>query len=320
MQCFNCGSIVQLTDHFCQKCGVSLTPNPRSNSPRISCHQCGAPPEAITLDGWCSICGFEHHKTTYHYLEINPDPHLGGVSFIGEKPSENQDFLEGAKIPEKNTYVFVVCDGVSNSESPEIAARIAAEMTCKSLVKTISNHVELRAAIIQGFSDALEQICLIPHTDPTKSPSSTTIVTAIVQDKNAKIVWLGNSRAYWISSQESRLLTQDDSWFNWMISSGKMNPEKALNSPYSHAITQWLGADIADDIQLSMIDFSIPSSGYLLLCSDGLWNYIPKANDLANLVYEKSNEDALTIAKRLVEWACLQGGHDNITVAILAID
>ena len=316
MQCSNCGNVVQIGDRFCEECGASLTPDSPPNCQIIGCQKCGAKPEEIDQEGFCSICGFLNPKITPHHIEINIDSYLAGVSDIGVKRKENQDFLACAKIPENNTYILVVCDGVSSSESPEIAAKIAAETTCQSLVKAISNNLELQSAMIQGISESLEQVCLIPHQDSSQDASSTTIVTAIVQEKNVKIAWLGDSRAYWISPQESRLLTKDDSWFNLMVDSGKMTPEAALKSEYAHAITKWLGADVKDAIELSIIDFLIPSSGYLLLCSDGLWNYIHKVQDLANLIYEKSDEDALTLAKRLVEWAKLQGGHDNITVAV----
>ena len=77
-----------------------------------------------------------------------------------------------------------------------------------------------------------------------------------------------------------------------------------------------LGAD-AGNIELPLVNFEIPGSGYLLLCTDGLWNYTPTISELDTLI--RFNEDANTVAKRLVEFALRSGGRDNISVAILLL-
>src|SRR5690349_9085932 len=56
--------------------------------------------------------------------------------------------------------------------------------------------------------------------------------------------------------------------------------------------------------------------GILLLCSDGLWNYLPDADDLARIC---AGHDAATAATALVDYALAAGGQDNITVAVLSI-
>jgi serine/threonine protein phosphatase PrpC len=55
-----------------------------------------------------------------------------------------------------------------------------------------------------------------------------------------------------------------------------------------------------------------------VLCSDGLWNYLPEAASMAELISSQPAEaDALARARSLVEFALERGGHDNITVAVL---
>src|ERR1700712_5035139 len=57
--------------------------------------------------------------------------------------------------------------------------------------------------------------------------------------------------------------------------------------------------------------------GYLLLCSDGVWNHIPDADRLAALL---TGDDVLADARALVDAALADGGHDNATVALLPLD
>ena len=59
------------------------------------------------------------------------------------------------------------------------------------------------------------------------------------------------------------------------------------------------------------------------MCSDGLWNYRSPAGALGALVTETVagvGPEPLTIAEALCDWANAQGGHDNITVALLRVD
>ena len=64
----------------------------------------------------------------------------------------------------------------------------------------------------------------------------------------------------------------------------------------------------------------VEGSGWLLVCSDGLWNYCSPADDLRALLFAQiatHGDDALAVADALVAFANEAGGHDNIT-AVLA--
>ena len=103
------------------------------------------------------------------------------------------------------------------------------------------------------------------------------------------------------------------------IESGQYTAAEAEASPYAHAIVRWLGADVAAaDSTPNITTFPISGAGYLLLCTDGLWNYAPNPVDLHHLIQQSPDLDPLTISRHLIRYANLQGGQDNITVGILA--
>ena len=58
--------------------------------------------------------------------------------------------------------------------------------------------------------------------------------------------------------------------------------------------------------------------GWLVVCSDGLWNYVSEAAALQALVSDLSgaHPGPLELAVALVDWANEQGGKDNISVAL----
>ncbi|MCV3214198.1 protein phosphatase 2C domain-containing protein [Plectonema radiosum NIES-515] len=309
MQCPKCGISVLESDQFCEECGTSLT--------AIGCEKCGAKSEAIDNEGFCSVCGFR--KEVQERLEITIDSHLAGVSDRGLRHHRNEDYLALQSV-NNNTHILIVCDGVSSSSNPHIAAQTATESASTALITAIKQQENPQSAIKTAVAAALSSLCNIAYNKSINSePPSTTIVAAVVQQNTATIGWLGDSRAYWISGNNSQQLTKDHSWVSEVVAAGEMTQAEARKSPQANAITRWLGADAIDDAIPTIINFTIPSSGYLLLCSDGLWNYAEQPQKLANLIQQTSNTDAIAISQSLVEFARHSGGHDNITVALLSL-
>src|SRR6478752_3945160 len=60
-----------------------------------------------------------------------------------------------------------------------------------------------------------------------------------------------------------------------------------------------------------------PGEESLLICSDGLWNYLAEGADLARLALPKALTDPLGAAADMVRFAVDAGGADNITVVLI---
>ena len=132
------------------------------------------------------------------------------------------------------------------------------------------------------------------------------------------LCWLGDSRAYWLAESGSWRLTTDDSLAQEMVSSGLLDEAAAMSTPQAHVITRWLGADIAEP-RPHVARFSPPGPGVVLVCTDGLWNYLPEAGDLAGRALPGAISDALGTASELVQFALTCGGMDNITVVLVPV-
>ena len=318
MQCPNCNASLLPDDRFCDNCGVPLMADRPSAT--ITCANCGS--NAIDAEGYCAQCGVRNvpgaSAVPTDRLELAVSQRLAGVSDPGLKHERNEDAIAVATV-NPDQHILVVCDGVSSSQAPELAAQAAATATCQSLAAALQGNEDAELAMKRALVAALDAVCAVPyHPQEDNDPPSTTIVAAIVQATHVTIGWLGDSRAYWISANSIQPLTQDDSWLNDVVASGKLSEAEARQSPHAHAINRWLGADAKDDAVPSIVRFTIPGSGYLLLCSDGLWNYAPTPSQLAELVQRYTAPEAIVLTRRLVEYARSQGGRDNITVAILS--
>lgn len=338
LQCSQCGATLQIDDNFCEECGAKLAVPTFSSqmhnaaslnwniNSRDQCEKCGAPSTEIDEEGFCSQCGFRLSPREGDYFEVIISPKLAACCDRGLRHHYNQDFVACAQVDNGKAYVMVVCDGVSSAQLAELASKTVAETTCRALVEGINDELTNqevryeREIIRESIKIAKQAVCAIPYTKAQKNddPPSTTIVAAVVMDGVARIVSMGDSRAYWISPSGSKLLTEDDSWFNEVVRLGKMTADEARKSPHAHAITSWIGAD-AENNYPSPFEFNIPGNGYLLLCSDGLWNYAPEPSQMEILVNQYSHLETKMIALGLVEYARACGGHDNITVAVLSL-
>lgn len=115
------------------------------------------------------------------HWELNPRFNLASVSDRGLKHSLNQDFvaLEALK---DDTYIMVVCDGVSRSHRAELASQLAAQKTCSALADCIAQDQDPLKSMRQAISRAGLAVSSLNIAQPKNlEPPSTTLVAALVQ-------------------------------------------------------------------------------------------------------------------------------------------
>jgi serine/threonine protein phosphatase PrpC len=100
-----------------------------------------------------------------------------------------------------------------------------------------------------------------------------------------------------------------------MVASGALTEAQAQAHLNAHMITNWLGAD-AGEPEPHVAAFALDGPGTVLVCSDGLWNYLPEPADIAAA---KPDADPLTVARALLRVALEAGGRDNITVVVIPV-
>ena len=230
--------------------------------------------------------------------------------------------LAAEQAPDGPAVVAVVCDGVSSSARPDEASQVAAQAALPVLVAAVQAGGDLGAASLAAVAAGRQAIADLQG--PGGDTSATTFVSAVASGYEVTLCWLGDSRAYWLGepAEESRLLTRDDSVAGGMVAAGLVDEAAAMASPHAHVLTRWLGgeaADLADDPERAahVERFTPPGAGALLICSDGLWNYMAESTDLAGLALPKALTDPLGAAADMVEFAVEAGGADNITVVLI---
>nr|WP_269329582.1 PP2C family serine/threonine-protein phosphatase [Kineosporia babensis] len=257
------------------------------------------------------------------------------MSDRGIRHHRNEDGLALSARPEPGSRaILVVCDGVSSSADSDIAS-LAAARAARDVLERPRPDVPSVAGRISAWNERLAMAgaeankqAIEAGRDPSgragerqDSPPSCTFAAAVFDSGVIVVGWVGDSRIYWIpDSGEPEQMSRDDSWATEQILAG-VPREEAENGPRAHAITRWLGPDSPDSVPTR--DSRVPDRpGWLLVCSDGLWNYASPARDLAEVVRALADEvqgDPGLLAGRLIDWANSRGGQDNITVALARI-
>ena len=138
----------------------------------------------------------------------------------------------------------------------------------------------------------------------------TTVVCAVLLGDNVTIAHAGDSRAY-LCNGGLRQLTKDHSLVQELLDAGDLSPEEAKNYPQKNYITRALG--VIEQIQIDFARAELKPDETLLLCSDGLTNYVSD-EEIRRIIREEKDADP---AKTLVSQANLGGGGDNITAVVI---
>jgi serine/threonine protein phosphatase PrpC len=312
--CASCQAPLQPGDQFCEQCGARV-----SGEPAAGCRACGASADAIGEDGYCSVCGVRE-KPPAERTELD----LGlaaAVSDQGRVHRRNEDAFH-LEAPSETTLAIVVCDGISSASSGDVAAQTAASAAGAVLsAAALDPSAGARDATVEAIRVAREAVGQVPWTTRVdRAVPSCTLVSALWRGGEVTVGWVGDSRAYWIGADGVTQLTSDDSWVVEQLSEGQMSPEQAAHDPRLHSITNWVGPD-APDREPRVASLRPESPGRLLVCTDGLWNYAPSPQELAQLIAAlPSGAAAAAVARALTDTALARGGRDNITVAVADID
>ena len=364
-RCPSCQATVTDSEQFCEACGAELSPSAAAPEPSLArestqqipaaddlsgtaptCRACGG---EIVSDGYCGTCGTRAPTLRDHFSEQS-GAWVAAVCDRGIRHTRNEDAVALAADGEPGSRaVLVVCDGVSNTTDSDIAslaaARAARDVLGSSRARGMGTASSLVAAVVarletavDAASEAVRQVTSATDgvaragNPSVTSPASCTFVAAVLEQGLLVVGSVGDSRAYWLPDAGSPVaLTVDDSFAQEQITAGVPRAE-AESGPQSHAITRWLGVDAPDHTPTTAA-MTVTEPGWLLVCSDGLWNYCSAAEDLAVLVQkltastQQSGSTAppetrpaaaepLALAGALVDWANAQGGQDNITVAL----
>ena len=237
-----------------------------------------------------------------------------GATNIGKVRKDNQDSFMFDTLNE-NVGFAVVCDGMGGALGGKTASSTAVNVFStglSDLSDIVNNNKDIDfTKIING---ANSEIFKASQNSENLRGMGTTLVSAVIVNSVAHFVNIGDSRAYLIRNGILERITKDHSAVQDMIDQGLITEKQARNHPNKNIITRALG--VSSDIEFDYFKKELLENDIIVLCSDGITNYIA---DLEIPFEIAKHQNIESVPQKLIELANSRGGSDNSTVVVIKI-
>jgi protein phosphatase len=231
-------------------------------------------------------------------------------SFYVELPQE-EDAPQGGTDSPNRYALLLVADGMGGQVAGKEASETAVDVV-KTLfaakAKTGKPLKDIKKFLVEAFREANKAV--FKKGEAQAANMGTTLTTVFIDDHNAYIGHVGDSRAYHIRGREIRQVTEDHSLAEDMVKKGKATREEVSRSPMRSMLTRSIGTkeQVAVD---EPIGIELEDGDCLVLCTDGLTNLVEE-QEILSVIHNTA--DLQKACNKLVDMARKRGGHDNITV------
>jgi protein phosphatase len=204
--------------------------------------------------------------------------------------------------------IWMVCDGMGGLDRGELASQMACETVCERIAQgdDVPFAIEYAHRLIRHHA----------RVQLHRNGMGTTIVMLHIDKADKRIYWVGDSRAYQVSQTDIRQVTKDHSQVQEMIDAKVLSINDAKHHPHRHLITQSVGVEMQQSLQIGTASLDPRVPAQILLCSDGLSNELDEDEILGVFQRSASKEH---VCADLIEAAKQKSGRDNITAMLIEV-
>ena len=230
---------------------------------------------------------------------------------IGKVRLSNED-QACALINASGNVLLIVCDGMGGQNKGDLASSLAINTVITSFKsrKGFMNRYFAKFWVGNVIREANRCVYEQSKSNPTYEGMGTTLTLLLIIKDTAILGHVGDSRCYFLRNREFEQMSEDQTYVGYLLRTKQITEEEALIHPKRHVLMNALGVYPSASIDIK----SFPYMGEtVLLCSDGLYNNVPK-NDIASVL--KSEDSVEQKVNELIAIGNKNGGSDNIAVVI----
>lgn len=177
----------------------------------------------------------------------------------GREINEDSLFAE----EKNNAYLFAVADGLGGEGNGDIASQaVVGELQAKFA----QNNFSLCDAILQA------NLSILDIQKATKRKMKSTCAAVLIENDKTTVANVGDSRVYLFRGGEIVFQTRDHSKAQVAAVMGEITPEQIRDYKERNILTRALGVD--EDVKVDINEFLNNEYDNILICSDGLWEYV----------------------------------------------
>jgi serine/threonine protein phosphatase PrpC len=206
----------------------------------------------------------------------------------------------------------VVCDGAGGHGGGDVASKLVVS-------HLLTRYAQQPAHDPQALHDLLldcNRALLAEREASTEHRHMQTTVAVLSIDLEASTAFWGHSgdtRLYALRAGVVAERTLDHSLVQSLIDAGLLTPEEALHHPKRNEIYSALGNDWDTlHVNVSTEPWRLQEGDALLLCTDGMWEWVTDAELVQELADSSDPQDWLSrLARRVVTGTAHKPNHDN---------
>lgn len=242
------------------------------------------------------------------------------VTDIGTKKKTNQDslLLKGITSEEGEALLAVLCDGMGGMSKGELASAMIVRGFSEWFLDTYTQKGRQWTAddIKRQWRELLTESNekLIRYGEENHIQLGTTVTAILLFSSGEYLIGhIGDTRAYQISNNNIKQLTEDHTFVAREIRRGNMTPEEAEQDTRRNVLLQCIGVNTYFESQY--VEGSLASGEAVLLCSDGFRHRVSEKEMHQELNPGYLREETLMEQKltELVELNKKRQETDNIT-------
>ena len=208
----------------------------------------------------------------------------------------------GTLFSEIEDGVLAVADGVGGNIAGAVASRFVADRIC---------HLnEVNENILHRINNELLELS---SEQSEYKGMATTLAGVLISNNKVSLFSIGNTRVYLLQSRKYlKQITTDDTTVNYLISTGQMTSEEAVDFDRKNEITACFGGGQAGLFKITIENIDTISSP-VIITSDGIHDYltVDKMEDIIQEfgLSEKTCEEMMVSARNA-------GSNDDISILI----
>ncbi|MEJ7805620.1 MAG: protein phosphatase 2C domain-containing protein [Telluria sp.] len=239
------------------------------------------------------------------------------INDIGKRTSNQDSVGEAFHDP---LACFVVADGAGGHEGGEVASRVVVD----AVIGSFSEAPGFGSAALLGYAArASGDVAARKLDDARYADMSTTVAALLVDCNRAQVMWahLGDTRIYLFRETRLHAMSKDHSLTQQLIDAGYARAEHLRIHPQRNILFAAIGAENDTQIELSAGAMALQPGDALLLCSDGLWEWVMEADMERTLAQSESSEKWLAAMRRLADDNILNTGkvRDNYSAYAILV-
>ena len=254
--------------------------------------------------------------------------YISGISDIGAMRKLNQDNYYTKMITDK-IALGVVCDGMGGANGGCEASAIAIFEFSDFMREALRHYIDesgeftpsmsdarMRRLMTQGVNRANDAVYNKAKENTALSGMGTTLVCTVSTPERVYCMNVGDSRMYTVNNEDITQITKDHSYVQYLVDSGAISAEEAEHHPQKNIITRAIGTHDSVEGEFFVLE-SANVGRFIMLCSDGLTNFVKESHIHEILISDGSDEEKI---QKLVDAANSGGGGDNITVVVTSFN